>query len=145
MPDGYTPPERVYELIQLLALQHPECVFSPRPRHSFYCAVRAAWGLKALALCRRRAQLIDLTETLGTPPTQEGRHIFALKISDNAGMADNAPAMPVGLGPGKHERLSFGSLRARCEEIATVNSHAPAAAGQGGCSGNHVFAAARSC
>lgn len=37
-------------------------------------------------------QLVDLTETYGTPPTVEGRHLYALKISDNVLLDEDEPA-----------------------------------------------------
>ena len=37
-------------------------------------------------------QLVDLTETYGTAPTEEGRHLFALKISDNVTVDEDEPA-----------------------------------------------------
>ncbi|MCU0918673.1 MAG: hypothetical protein MUC88_29565 [Planctomycetes bacterium] len=40
------------------------------------------------ALCR----LVDLTEMYGTPPTFEGRHLFALKISDRVTEEEDEPA-----------------------------------------------------
>jgi carboxypeptidase T len=39
------------------------------------------------------AQLVDITATYGTPPTFEGRHMFALKISDNVTVDEDEPAM----------------------------------------------------
>jgi len=39
------------------------------------------------------AQVVDVTATYNTPPTFEGRHIFALKISDNVTVAEDEPAM----------------------------------------------------
>ena len=62
VPDGYMPPEEMDEVFRLLALTHPD-----------------------------RAQFIDLTEPLGAPPTQEGRHIYALKVSDNVQVDENEP------------------------------------------------------
>jgi hypothetical protein len=41
------------------------------------------------AICR----VVDLTETYGTPPTVEGRHLFALKISDNVMEDEDEPAV----------------------------------------------------
>ena len=41
------------------------------------------------------AQVVDLTATYNTPPTFEGRHIFALKISDNVSVDEDEPAMLV--------------------------------------------------
>ena len=38
-------------------------------------------------------QLVDITATYGTPPTAQGRHLFALKISDNVGVDEDEPAM----------------------------------------------------
>ncbi len=37
-------------------------------------------------------QLVDLTDSYGTPPTEEGRHLFALKISDNVLLDEDEPA-----------------------------------------------------
>ncbi len=37
-------------------------------------------------------QLVDLTESYGTPPTMEGRHLYALKISDNVMLDEDEPA-----------------------------------------------------
>ena len=34
-------------------------------------------------------QFVDVTATYGTSPTWEGRHIHALKISDNVGMEED--------------------------------------------------------
>jgi hypothetical protein len=39
------------------------------------------------------AQVVDITDTYGTPPTFEGRHLFALKISDNVSADEDEPAM----------------------------------------------------
>ena len=39
------------------------------------------------------AQVVDVTATYNTPPTFEGRHIFALKISDNVSLDEDEPAM----------------------------------------------------
>lgn len=39
-------------------------------------------------ICR----LVDLTETYGVPATSEGRHMFAVKISDNAAEDEDEPA-----------------------------------------------------
>ena len=41
------------------------------------------------------AQLVDITATYGTPPTSEGRHLFALKISDNVTVDEDEPSMLV--------------------------------------------------
>ena len=41
------------------------------------------------------AQVVDLTAAYNTPPTFEGRHIFALKISDNVSVDEDEPAMLV--------------------------------------------------
>jgi len=38
------------------------------------------------------AQVVDLTTTYGTPATVEGRHLYALKISDNVAMEEDEPA-----------------------------------------------------
>ena len=62
VPDGYMPPEEMDEVFRLLALTHPE-----------------------------RAQFIDLTDSLNAPPTQEGRHIYALKVSDNVQVDEDEP------------------------------------------------------
>jgi hypothetical protein len=43
------------------------------------------------AICR----FIDLTEVLGTPTTFEGRHLFAIRISDNVETDENEPKMLV--------------------------------------------------
>ena len=40
------------------------------------------------ALC----EVVDLTETYGTPPTFEGRHLFAIKISDQVAEDEDEPA-----------------------------------------------------
>lgn len=40
-------------------------------------------------------QLVDLTAMLGTPATVEGRHLYAMKISDNVGSDEDEPAMLV--------------------------------------------------
>ncbi len=40
------------------------------------------------ALCK----VVDLTETYGTAPTFEGRHLFALKISDRVAVEEDEPA-----------------------------------------------------
>ncbi len=37
-------------------------------------------------------QVVDLTEEYGTPPTFEGRHMFAVKISDNVEQDEDEPA-----------------------------------------------------
>ena len=39
------------------------------------------------------AQFVDLTATYDTPPTSEGRHMFALKISDNVAADEDETAM----------------------------------------------------
>ncbi len=39
------------------------------------------------------AQLVDVTETYNTSATFEGRHLFALKISDNVSLDEDEPAM----------------------------------------------------
>ena len=41
------------------------------------------------------AQLVDVTATYNAPPTFEGRHIYALKISDNVSVDEDEPAMLV--------------------------------------------------
>jgi hypothetical protein len=41
------------------------------------------------------AQLVDITATYNTPPTAEGRHLYALKISDNVTVDEDEPAMLV--------------------------------------------------
>ena len=38
------------------------------------------------------AQLFDLTATLGVPPTVEGRHLYALKLSDHVAQSEDEPA-----------------------------------------------------
>ena len=37
-------------------------------------------------------EMVDLTLTYGTPPTFEGRHLFAVKISDNVAQDEDEPA-----------------------------------------------------
>ena len=39
------------------------------------------------------AQVVDVTATYGAPPTVEGRHLYALKISDNVAADEDEPAM----------------------------------------------------
>ena len=39
------------------------------------------------------AQLVDVTATYGAPATAEGRHLYALKISDNVAADEDEPAM----------------------------------------------------
>jgi hypothetical protein len=39
------------------------------------------------------AQVVDITAAYGTPPTAEGRHLFALKISDNVAADEDEPSM----------------------------------------------------
>jgi hypothetical protein len=39
------------------------------------------------------AKMVDITATYGTPPTAQGRHLFALKISDNVTVDEDEPAM----------------------------------------------------
>ena len=39
------------------------------------------------------AQVVDITAAYGTPPTAEGRHLFALKISDNVATDEDEPSM----------------------------------------------------
>jgi carboxypeptidase T len=39
------------------------------------------------------AQMVDLTDTYQAPPTAEGRHLFALRISDNIELDEDEPAM----------------------------------------------------
>jgi carboxypeptidase T len=41
------------------------------------------------------AQLVDVTAAYNAPPTFEGRHIFALRISDNVQLDEDEPAMLV--------------------------------------------------
>jgi carboxypeptidase T len=43
----------------------------------------------------RTCAFVDLTATYGTPPTAQGRHLYALKISDNASMDEGEPAVLV--------------------------------------------------
>jgi hypothetical protein len=38
-------------------------------------------------------RMVDITETYGTPATVQGRHLFALKISDNVAADEDEPAM----------------------------------------------------
>ncbi len=38
------------------------------------------------------AELVDLTARYGTPATEEGRHLYALKISDNVALDEDEPA-----------------------------------------------------
>lgn len=40
-------------------------------------------------------QLVDLTATLGTPPTVNGQHLYACKISDNVASDEDEPTMLV--------------------------------------------------
>ncbi len=65
-------------------------------------------------------QLVDLTETYGTPATEEGRHLFALKISDNVSADEDEPAF---LLVGNHHAREIGTsiiaLRA-IEEFTTL-------------------------
>jgi hypothetical protein len=51
-------------------------------------------------------QLVDLTAMLGTPATVQGRHLFALRISDNVLVDEDEPAVLVHCG-------------AHCRELAT--------------------------
>jgi hypothetical protein len=39
------------------------------------------------------AQFVDITTTYNTPPTAQGRHLYALKISDNVETDEDEPAM----------------------------------------------------
>jgi Zinc carboxypeptidase/Carboxypeptidase regulatory-like domain len=39
------------------------------------------------------ARVVDVTATYNTPPTVEGRHLYALKISDNVAQDEDEPAM----------------------------------------------------
>jgi hypothetical protein len=39
------------------------------------------------------ARVVDVTDSYGTPPTFEGRHLFALKISDNVAADEDEPAV----------------------------------------------------
>jgi carboxypeptidase T len=39
------------------------------------------------------AQVVDITATYNTPPTSQGRHLYALKISDNVQQDEDEPAM----------------------------------------------------
>ncbi len=41
------------------------------------------------AICK----LVDLTTTYGTPPTYEGRHLYAVKVSDNVHQEEDEPAI----------------------------------------------------
>jgi hypothetical protein len=41
------------------------------------------------------AQVVDITASYNAPPTFEGRHLFALKISDNVSLDEDEPAMLV--------------------------------------------------
>jgi hypothetical protein len=38
-------------------------------------------------------EFVDITATYNTPPTAQGRHLFALKISDNVDLDEDEPAM----------------------------------------------------
>lgn len=64
LPDGYPDLDAIYERMRLAAQDHPD-------------------------ICR----YVDLTERLGTPATHEGRHLFAVKISDNPSISENEPAV----------------------------------------------------
>jgi hypothetical protein len=39
------------------------------------------------------AQVVDITAAYNTPPTFEGRHLYALRISDNVGLDEDEPSM----------------------------------------------------
>jgi hypothetical protein len=39
------------------------------------------------------AKVVDITATYATPPTAQGRHLYALKISDNVDVDEDEPAM----------------------------------------------------
>ena len=62
VPDGYRHPDEMFELFRLLADEHPG-----------------------------RAEILDLTEELGTPLTVEGRRIYAMKDSDNVHEDEDEP------------------------------------------------------
>jgi hypothetical protein len=46
----------------------------------------------AEALYPSLARAVDLTSELGMPPTEEGRHLYALKLSDNVASDEDEPA-----------------------------------------------------
>ncbi len=47
--------------------------------------------MTALAAGSPIARLVDLTQEYGVPATDEGRHIFAVKVSDNPELTENEP------------------------------------------------------
>ena len=58
------------------------------------------------------AQLVDVTATYNAPPTFEGRHIYALKISDNVSIDEDEPAAARG-GSTSRPRDQHSGHRAR--------------------------------
>ena len=59
--------------------------------YTLIVAEMAAAAAAFPAIC----QLVDLTATLGTPTTFEGRHMMAIKISDNVATDEDEPAILV--------------------------------------------------
>ncbi len=66
VPDGYWTLDEIYAEMDRLETEYPD-------------------------ICKR----IDLTDTYSAPPTVEGRHIYALKISDNVASAEDEPSVLV--------------------------------------------------
>lgn len=64
VPAGYLNLDQIYAQMQAAATAHPD-------------------------IC----EFVDLTATLGTPTTYEGRHMYAVKISDNVAEEEDEPAV----------------------------------------------------
>jgi hypothetical protein len=95
--------ERARPLQEALAPEPPPVKAAPSSQHSASAAAVPATYRTLDAIVARMqeiataypsiVQLVDLTETYSTPPTAEGRHLFALKISDNVTIDEDEPAM----------------------------------------------------
>ncbi|HMB71176.1 MAG TPA: M14 family zinc carboxypeptidase, partial [bacterium] len=93
------------ELLRDRGLQ-PELIATGRPyrdiqQEALGAAVPTGYLDLAAVLTRMQAvadsfpsicRLVDLTAELGTPPTFEGRHLYAVKISDNVATDEDEPA-----------------------------------------------------
>jgi hypothetical protein len=98
VPDGYMPPEEMDAVFLALAATHPT-----------------------------RAKFIDLTEVLGAPPTVQGRHIYALKVSDNVAEDEDEPnILLVGMHHAREimgpETVLFAAQRLLAADSAELNA-----------------------
>jgi hypothetical protein len=94
--------ERARPLQEALAPEPPARTAASSEISASAAAVPAAYRTLDAILARMQeiaaaypaiAQLVDLTDTYSTPPTAEGRHLYALKISDNVLVDEDEPAM----------------------------------------------------